>query len=301
MMASFSTNTLNQYNSSLKSWWLYCKDKHLDYCNSSTTILIEFLTDKFNSGASYSTLNSYRSALSILLGQEVTCNDCIKRFFKGVYRMKPPTSKYNTTWNPNAVLDYLTNYFPNDSITLKDLSLKTVTLLALASAQRMQTLSLIKMKNIIFDSEKITIKIDDLIKTSRPGVEQPLIVLPYIKENPRVCPALTLKQYIDTTTCLRLQEEYVFISYQKPHKKVGPQTLSHWVKLILEKSGIDIILYGAHSTRHASTSAAHKAGVNLEVIRKAAGWSESSHVFLKYYNKHVLTSTETEFVDAIFR
>nr|XP_049696458.1 uncharacterized protein LOC126054527 [Helicoverpa armigera] len=300
MMASFSSNTLNQYNSSLRSWWLYCKDNKLDFCDSNSTILLQYLTEKFNLGASYSTLNSHRSALSILLGQDVTCNDNTKRFFKGVYRLKPPLSKYNATWDPKLVLDYLSNYFPNDSLTLKNLSLKTITLLALASAQRMQTLSLIKFKNITFDSEKIIIKIDDLIKTSRPGIHQPLIVLPYIKENPKVCPAVTLKHYIDKTSFLRLQEEYIFISYQKPHKRVCSQTLSHWVKLILEQSGIDTKLYGAHSTRHASTSAAHRKGVNLEVIRKAAGWSESSHVFLKYYNKDVSTSTESEFVNAIF-
>lgn len=299
-MASFSINTLNQYNTSLKSWWLYCEGKGLDYCNSHTNQLLEFLTEKFNSGASYSTLNSYRSALSILLGQDVTCNDYIKRFFKGVYRVKPPAPKYQTTWNPKLVLNYLTNYYPNDSITLKDLSLKTVTLLALASAQRMQTLSLIKIKDIAYDSDKIIIKIEDLIKTSRPGAYQPLIMLPYIKENPKICPALTLEHYINTTVSLR-QEDSLFLSYQKPHKKVGSQTLSHWVKKVLENSGIDVKLYGAHSTRHASTSAASRAGVNLETIRKAAGWSESSHVFQKYYNKNVCTPNETEFVDALFR
>lgn len=300
-MASFSTNTLSQYNSSLKSWWLYCKNKDLDYCDCNTAQLIEYMTEKFNSGAGYSTLNSYRSALSILLGQEITCNDTIKRFFKGVYRMKPPAPKYDTTWDPNLVLNYLDKYFPNDSISLKDLSLKTITLLALASAQRMQTLSLIKIQNIQDDSEKIQIRVDDLIKTSRPNAFQPFIVLPYIRENPKVCPALCLKSYLHRTFPLRLQEDSLFISYQKPHKKVGSQTLSHWVKSILEKSGIDIKLYGAHSTRHASTSAAHRAGVNLEVIRKAAGWSESSNVFLKYYNKDLLKSTQNEFIDTLFR
>lgn len=101
MMASFSHNTLKQYNASLKAWWAYCSIKGIDYCNSNTSQVIEYLTEKFNSGANYSTLNSHRSALSILLGQEVTCNESVKRFFKGVYRLKPPAPKYNNTWNPN--------------------------------------------------------------------------------------------------------------------------------------------------------------------------------------------------------
>ncbi|CAH2223121.1 jg66, partial [Pararge aegeria aegeria] len=300
VMASFSSKTLNQYNSYLKSWWLYCNNKGLSYCDSNVTQLIEFLTEKFNSGAGYSTLNSYRSALSILLGQEITCQDNVKRFFKGVYRKKPPAPKYDTTWDPNLVLNYLQNYYPNDLISLKDLSLKTITLIALASAQRMQTLSLMKIQNISFEEDKIKIKIDDLIKTSKPNAFQPLIVLPYIRENPKICPALCLKMYLDRTYTLRLQEDFLFISYQKPHKKIGTQTLSHWVKSILQKSGIDITLYGAHSTRHASTSAAHRAGVNLEIIRKAAGWTKDSNVFLKYYNKDLVTTDQTDFVDALF-
>lgn len=299
-MASFAPNTMNQYNSAIQSWCQYCDENCFDFFNANTTQLIKYLTEKFSHGASYSTLNCHRSALSILLGHEITVNDCVKRFFKGVYRLKPPAPKYNTTWDPNIVINYVADLFPNDSISLKELSFKTVTLLALASAQRMQTLSLIKINNIYFHEDKIQIKIEDLIKTSRPGSCQPLITLPYIKENPKVCPALVLKSYINRTSSIRNAEEYLFISHQKPHKKVGTQTLSHWVKFTLEKSGIDITVYGSHSTRHASTSAAHRTGVNLEVIRKAAGWTESSRVFLKYYKKDLADTTNHSFVNSLF-
>ncbi|KAL0831119.1 hypothetical protein ABMA28_001990 [Loxostege sticticalis] len=300
LMASFSNSTLNQYNSAIKSWWKYCKSKDIDFLNSNSAHLLEYLTDKFNSGASYSSLNSCRSALSTLLGQDITTNNCIKRFFKGVFRLKPPAPKYDTTWDPNLVLNHLSDYFPNESISLKDLTVKTITLLALASAQRMQTLSMIRINNISFYQDKIQIKIDELIKTSKPGSYHPLIILPYIKENPKVCPALTLKSYIDRTNDIR-KDDFLFISYQKPHKKVVTQTLSHWVKYVLGKSGINIDLYSAHSTRHASTSAAHRAGVNLEVIRKAAGWTESSKVFLKYYNKNLSNSVDCEFANSLFQ
>lgn len=150
----------------------------------------------------------------------------------------------------------------------------------------MQTLSLMKINNIEFDSDKIVIKIDELTKTSKPGAYHPVLVLLYIKENHKVCPASTLMSYRDRTALLRNQETFLFISFQKPHKRVVTQTLSNWVKITLRNSGIDVTVYGAHSTRHASTSAAHKAGVNIEVIRKAVGWSKSSNVFPKYYIKH---------------
>lgn len=300
LLASLSKNTLKQYDSSLKAWWTFCQDNDYNYAQADVTQIIEFLTIRFEGGAGYSSLNTYRSALSLVLGSKTTSDDCIARFFKGVYRLNPPTPKYNETWDTNIVLNHLSNLYPYNIISLHDLSIKTITLLAIASAQRMQTLSLIKINNIQIQTDCITIKIDELIKTSRQGTFQPLIKLPFIKENPNICPALAIKTYIDKTQIHRANEQNLFISFRKPHKKVGSQTLAHWVKKSLNDSGIDISVFGAHSTRHASTSAAHRAGVSLEVVRKAAGWSDSSNVFLKYYKKDIRISGINDFVTSIF-
>lgn len=303
VMASFAEKTLNQYSSSLKSWWTYCENNNYDVFNATSTEVISFLTKKFEDGAGYSTLNTHRSALSIILGSRITLDDSIHRFLRGVYRLKPPQPKYAATWDTNDVLNYLCNFYPyTDNITLEALSHKTISLLAIASAQRMQTLSLIKLKNICVKNDVILIKIPDFIKTSRPGALQPLIRLPFIRENLSICPATVLQAYIEKTSTLRSSDadDHLFISVRKPHKKVCSQTLSHWVKKVLADSGIDISVFGAHSTRHASTSAAHRLGVNLEVVRKAAGWSNSSNVFLKYYNREVNSSVDNDFAEVIF-
>lgn len=263
-MASLAENTLNQYNSSIKAWWQFCNDNSFDYSEANINQIITFLTERFQNGAGYSSLNTSRSALSLILGSKITSDDCITRFFKGIYRLNPPKPKYNETWDTNIVLNYVSNLYPHNLISLHDLSLKAISLLAIASAQRMQTLSLIKIKNISIEENCISIKVDDLIKTSKPGSYQPLIRLPFIKENPSICPALAIKTYLEKTQSLRDSEQNLFISFKKPHKKVCSQTLAHWVKKIFQDSGIDINKFSAHSTRHASTSAAHKAGVSLE-------------------------------------
>lgn len=301
-IASFANQTLKQYDSSIKSWWTFCQENNYDIFNANHTQLISFLTTKFEQGASYSSINTHRSALSTILGTKITLDDNVNRFIKGVYRLKPPNPKYSATWDTNKVLDFVSKFYPYTDITLEDLSRKTITLLAIASAQRMQTLSLIKLKNISIEIDNIVIKVPDLIKTSRPGAFQPLIRLPFIKENPSICPATAIRTYIDKTSPLRHEhlDEHLFISMRYPHKKVGSQTLGHWVKKTLHDSGIDISIFGAHSTRHASTSTAHRLGVNLEVVRKAAGWSNSSNVFLKYYNREVNNPDENKFAEAIF-
>lgn len=302
VMASFAPKTLKQYSSTLKSWVSYCTNNNLDILESDSNNVISFLTQKFKQGASYSCLNIHRSALSIILGTSVTLNDCVNRFMKGVYRLNPPQPKYNSIWDTNIVLNYLSHLYPYEDISLPDLTYKTCTFLCIASAQRMQTISLIKLHNITFQDDAIVIKITDLIKTSRPGACQPLIRLPFIRENPSICPALALKTYIERTQQLRLNRdnEHLFLGIRKPHNIVGSQTLARWVKKVLQDSGIDISIFGAHSTRSASTSAAHRTGVNLEVVRKAAGWSDTSNVFIKYYCREVVQTNQDDFVNAIF-
>jgi hypothetical protein len=44
----------------------------------------------------------------------------------------------------------------------------------------------------------------------------------------------------------------------------------------MSKAGINTKIYGAHSTRAASKSAAHKKNINANRILSAAGWSNET-------------------------
>lgn len=289
MLSSLCDSTYRQYYSCLQKWISYCKDNGFDYENASVSTVINFLTNVFDSGAKYGTINNYKSALSLLLGKSLE-NEKLKRFMKGVFRLRPTAPKYNLTWDPSIVLNFLSQKWPNEDLNLETLSKKTLTLLALATAHRVQTFSLIKLSNIdMGSSSEIIIKIPDLIKTSRPNSSQPVLRLPFFNENPSICPARCIQTYINKTRSLRSKEnDTLFISYRKPHSKLSSQRMSHWIKDTLSNSGIDTSVFTAHSTRHSSTSAANKMGVGLDVIRKTAGWSNSSCVFAKFYNKEIV-------------
>ena len=174
-------------------------------------------------------------------------------------------------------------------MSLKNLSLKTATLLALCTAQRAQTLSMIELCNIRDNNEQIEIIICEPIKTSRPGFKQPLIRLPRFTDRPDLCIYSCLKHYIEATSIIRDKtEKYLFIGISKPHKNIGSQTISRWIKSMLKLSGIDVSIFSGHSTRSASTSKAYSIGIDLEIIINSAGWSERSRVFAKYYNKPII-------------
>lgn len=290
---------MKQYDVCLKKWWDFCQVNSVDVYDTSVPTVIYFLTQLFNNGCQYGTLNSCRSALSLILGPVMTNDDRLKRFLKGVYRLKPPQPKYNATWDTNLVLDKLNTWNPNDSLSLEKLAFKTVTLLALSTAHRIQTLSNIKVSNVQNVSQRITIKIPDLIKTSKPGSKQPVLHLPFFLERPAICPATTLLCYIERTSTLRTSD-VMFIGIRKPHKPVGAQTLSRWVKRTLGECGVDTSTYSAHSTRHAAVSQAYSLGVNLDTIRKTAGWSRDSTTFAKFYNRIIINNNDdTAVADSI--
>lgn len=184
MLSSLSQNTLSQYSSSLKLWWHYCNRKGIEALDIQVYDVLDFLTECLGKGSSYGTLNNHRSALSLICQNNMTQDDRIRRFFKGVFKLRPTFPKYSVTWDPNVVLAYLSNFYPNEILNLDVLSKKLVVLLALATGQKCQTLSLIKIPNINVMDERIVIHIKDLVKTSGVGRKQPILELPFFHLRP---------------------------------------------------------------------------------------------------------------------
>ena len=79
-------------------------------------------------------------------------------------------------------------------------------------------------------------------------------------------------------------DKQLFISYVKPHRSVTRTSIARWIKLIMQKSGIDVSIFQPHSTRSASTSTAFQQGVSVPDILKKADWSNAS-VFHRFYNR----------------
>lgn len=187
-----------------------------------------------------------------------------------------------------SVLDYFRSKPPNEELTLEQISKKLITLLALVTGHRMQTFSLIKLENIIIKDKSIVIKIPNRIKTSSRNRSQPLLILPIYQET-KVCAASALIFYLQKTEQIRNSNQELFLSFRNPFKPVTCQTLSHWVKDTLNDSGIDTEVFTSHSTRHASTSAAKRSGIDIALIRKTAGWTKDSESFAKFYDKQIVT------------
>lgn len=299
MMDSLSSGTIKQYEKPLRLWWDHCMLENISPFEASVSDILLFLSNTFNNVGTYGTLNSYRSAISLITSCDISSNPLMKRFFKGVSIAKPQTPRYDCTWDPQVVLSFLKNLYPNEDLSIENLTQKLIMLLALSTSQRLQTLSKISLDNIIRSNEDIQIKIPDRIKTSKINKLQPCLMIPFFQDQPELCVASTLEAYIEKTKSSRKSVKELFITCKKPFRAASTQTLARWIKITLKNSGIDTSLFKAHSTRHASSSAAKRNGINVEIIRQTAGWTEKSLVFTKFYNRPL--HDKTLFAKAVLR
>ena len=247
-------------------------------------------------GLGYSAINTARSAISSVLYSrslktDVGSHKLVCRFIKGLFVLKPSLPRYSHIWDPEKVLSYMSRFRCSRKLPLKLLSMKTVTLLALLTVQRIQTLHALRVCDVSFTDQFVQISINALLKTSSQKFHVEPFRFSRFDENRRLCIYRHLRLYIERTRFLRSGEPQLFISFRKPHRCVSKQTLSRWVKLILERAGIDVNQFSSHSTRAASASKVVQF-VPLHKVLLAGGWSGES-CFLKHYNlRPVCTSVQ---------
>ncbi|XP_076665706.1 uncharacterized protein LOC143367607 [Andrena cerasifolii] len=237
---SISESTLKQYKSSLKLWVEFAYKKNIDV------------------------LNSTRSAIALISLKKIEKDELISRFLRRVFKTKPSKPKYSSTWDKAPALDYLEKLHPLSKLNHKQVAGKVATLLALATAHRLQTLALIRTNNILESDTCIRIKIPDVIKTSKPGQFQPELLLPFFKKKSSLCVSSTVIEYLDYTKEFGPNNNVrLLISTVKPYKHVSSQTIGHWIKSLLTKAGVDTKHFSTYCTRHAAVSVAFNKGVNV--------------------------------------
>lgn len=197
----------------------------------------------------------------------------------------PPQPKYSSTWNVK-VFNIFRRWGRNTSLSLKCLSWKLVLLLLLCTDQRGQTIWLLKLSGMSETEDGIVFRMSDLLKHNRPGDPLSIIKVMKFKEDRRLCPVTSLNTYIRKTKELRRDINELLISTIKPYKAISRNTVSNWVKRMLDRAGVDTGKFKAHSTRSAATSMVTKKGIDVQALLKVAGW-KSELTFGKFYNKPI--------------
>ena len=286
LVESWRTSTLKIYKSIVNQWYYYASSRRIKIFDPPIGEGINFITQLFQEGANYGRLCTIRSALAgfVFITKDFGSNKHVIRLFKGMYNIKPvfPIKSQVAKWDPNKVLSAIENWWPLETLTLKELTLKVTFILAITTGQRVNTLSNILIDNLYFTEDKCTIFFDSLLKTSRRRYQQePIQLFPY--ENKKLCIFYLLRHYLEITKDLR-KDNQLLISFKKPHRKVTSDSVSRWIKLVLKLANIDVINNSvkAHSTRAMATSIASLSGMPINQIMGAAGWTQES-TFVRHY------------------
>ena len=112
----------------------------------------------------------------------------VTRLLKGAFNDRPPLPKYTSTWDVQVVLDYLQSLGENESLSLKQLTWKTVMLLALTKPSRSADLSKLDLKTRSFRSEGVDFAPVGLAKQSRQGHPLSSFFFPSCRDKQELCP-----------------------------------------------------------------------------------------------------------------
>lgn len=300
ILQSWRKGTRKQYVSYIKRWTKYCHSKNVSWVDPSISQALDFLVELYDQGLGHSALNTARSALSCILkpvnGITFGAHPTVTRFLKGVFESRPTVSRYTETWDVGTVLRHLKTIPTTRDVPLKDLTLKTVVLMSLVSAQRGQTIHMLNLEDMTSTESQITFVMSKPIKQTKPGTKSVHVQFTSYPADPLLCVVTTLREYLARANELRGQCKQVFISYLKPFRPVSRSTISRWVKVVMKEAGINVDKFKPHSPRSTSTSKASLCSVPLDQIMSAAGWS-SATTFARFYNKPI--DVNNGFADSI--
>ncbi|CAB4013988.1 Hypothetical predicted protein [Paramuricea clavata] len=140
---SWRTGTKKQYACHIKRWICYCSKRDINPICPDVRDGINFLAELLDSGVGYSSINTAQCALSSITNMSdhfsFGTHPLVSRFLKGVFTERPSLPRYQDIWDMNIVLNHLKQSKIAKELSLKDLTLKLVMLMALLSGQRCQT------------------------------------------------------------------------------------------------------------------------------------------------------------------
>lgn len=287
---AWKEGTRKAYRCYIVQWIMFCDFNKYDPYEPSVKHVTDFLRLMLEDGASYSTINIARCALSAVIEtgsrETIGSHPLVALVVKGCGNINPPQPKYDSTWDVTKVFRLFHKWGRNSKLNLLRLSQKLAVLLLLCTAQRGQTIWRMHLSGLTLMDFGVKFRMRHQLKHNKPGEPLSSIKVFEYKDDPLICPVRCLKEYIFRTNKLRQGEDQLLIKSRKPYGKISRNTVSSWTKKVFREAGIDTKRFGAHSTRAASTSAALQAGINLNSLLQQASW-KNAETFAKHYNKTI--------------
>ncbi|XP_068242668.1 uncharacterized protein [Palaemon carinicauda] len=300
------TSTLRVYQSKWEVFRSWCKSVSVSSTSTSVTQIADFLLYlRKERSLSAPTIKGYRSMLAAVFrhrGLDLSNNKDLQDLLKS-FETSKERRLATPGWNLDVVLRFLMSerFEPLQSASFKDLTLKTLFLVCLATAKRVSEIHAFS-RNIGFSSETATcsLQLGFLAKNELPSRPWPKSFdIPSLSnlvgnEVERVlCPVRALKFYLKRTKPLRGQSEALWCAIKKPSLPMSKNAVSYYIRLLIREAHSHLneedhalLKVRTHEVRAVATSVAFKQNRSLQSIMDATYWRSKS-VFASFYLKDV--------------
>ena len=234
----------------------------------------------------------------------------ISMLMKSFEQSFPPRELRPPAWDVTLVLRSLTQtpYEPLNLCSDRDLTIKTVFLLALASSKRVSELhglSYVTKHSRGWTSVTLEFVPEFVAKTQNPSIHDDRFVsftIPSLSDfcgNDRsemlLCPVRALRAYLKRTRPFRPTCRRLFVSTGRTKKEVSKNTISFWLREAIIKAYTSLpqragsrptFQARAHETRSVGPTIAFRKNMSVQRVLNAGVWSRQT-TFTSFYLRDV--------------
>ena len=279
------------YTSYHRRWLLFARSKSFNPYMPSVSNVLLFLDWVFNpSLMTPKHLLKIHASLKWVVNSThhtVLENVLVPRYIAGLFNLHPPPPRrMRDVWDVNIVLDYWDQALPNEDLHCMLLSQKVVTLILISTMCRRAEI-MAMTTDYYFEPNAMVFPLGVLPKTyniSSKSDDVRFVKIRNFRLNNQICPLRAVQHYIKRTVMLHQNDSgKLFITTQSPYRPAAPMTIRHWILTAMSSAGVDISIYSAKTTCHASSSKAYFAGISVDLVMRRAGWKNISS-FVMHYN-----------------
>ena len=287
-----------------RSW---CRNKGHSISRPTIAKVADFLLFlRKSKGLSFSAIAGYRSMLSAsfrFVLPEISDSAILRDLMKSFRIERPSIPNRAPPWDLTLVLTYLrsSDFEPLSSVSLRQLTVKTLFLVSLATARRVSEIQALS-KEVSFSGNDAYLTFLPEFRAKTESEANPLprffplrALNDFVGNDPDellLCPVRALKIYLERTAPLLPSPRSLFRSPRNPSRQISKNAVSFFLREVISKSynsspdpGPSVRI-GAHSIRGMATSTAFLKNFSISSILEAATWKSHS-VFTTFYLRDV--------------
>ena len=290
------SGTHSVYTSHWSRWVKWCNENSTCPTSPSNIDVANFLASLQAKGKAASTMRVHKAAICTTLrqlglpslGEDSTIRDTLK----GAAVIEARNPRRCPSWDLFLVLESLEGapYEPISKANLKNLAFKTLFLISLASGRRLSEVN--NLSGLAADvgrepdgSFSLRFLPEFLAKNQKPGDPSPVIRIPPLPSDHKLCPVRALRRYLHFTKSFRGRRRKLFLSLNPSLRAdISVTALTRWVRetISLAYAGSDVGKTNPHEIRAWSASLALSLNLPFDKIMEAAYWRSPSP-FIKHY------------------